>query len=90
MLICCTLYMIIFIPVVIFQCNPVHVAWAQWDREHQGTCINLNAEGWVSGACNIIFNIIIIISLPLPSLAKLKMKRQKKIGIILMILGGSL
>jgi hypothetical protein len=89
MLAVCAIYILGFIPAIIVQCIPIRVAWLHWDGEHRGRCINLNIEGWVSGACNIVFDVIII-SLPLPILVKLKMKTRKKVGIVLMVLGGSL
>jgi len=85
----CAIYILGFIPAIILQCIPIRVAWLHWDGEHHGKCINLNVEGWASGACNIAYDVIII-GLPLPILAKLKMKRRKKMGIVLMLLGGSL
>ncbi|KAF2677933.1 hypothetical protein K458DRAFT_377483 [Lentithecium fluviatile CBS 122367] len=83
----CVLYVVGFIPAVIVQCIPIRVAWQHWDGEHNGKCINLNIEGWISAACNIILDIIII-CLPLHELSKLAMGRRKKAGIMLMFLGG--
>jgi hypothetical protein len=85
----CILYIVGFIPAVIVQCNPIRIAWQRWDGEHYGKCINLNIEGWVSSAFNIIFDIITI-CLPLHELSKLAMGRRKKAGIMLMFLGGGL
>jgi hypothetical protein len=89
MLALCALYMFSFIPAVIVQCIPIRISWQHWDGEHHGRCINLNIEGWVSGIANIVFDVIII-CLPLPSLVKLNMRLRKKLGVLLMVLGGSL
>lgn len=85
----CTLYMVGFIPATILQCIPIRIAWQHWDGQHRGKCINLNLEGWMSAALNIIFDIIVL-CLPLRELSKLAMSRRKKAGIMLMFLGGSL
>jgi hypothetical protein len=85
----CVSYMLGFIPAIIFQCTPIPLAWKHWDGEHHGKCINLNLEGWISAASNIIFDIIII-CLPLHELSKLALNRRKKAGIMLMFLGGGL
>ena len=85
----CTLYILSFIPVTIFQCLPVHLAWERWDGQHRGRCVNLNAEGWSSAAFNIIFDLLVI-CLPLRELSKLAMSRRRKAGIMLMFLGGGL
>ncbi|KAF2732466.1 hypothetical protein EJ04DRAFT_565929 [Polyplosphaeria fusca] len=83
----CALYILAFIPVTIFQCLPIHLAWERWDGEHHGKCINVNAEGWTSAAFNIIFDLVVI-CLPLRELSKLAMSRRRKVGIMLMFVGG--
>lgn len=88
-LILCVLYIVTFIPLTIFQCLPIHQAWERWDGEHSGKCINLNVEGWISAALNIIFDLVVI-CLPLRELSKLAMSRRRKAGIMLMFLGGGL
>lgn len=85
----CVLYILTFIPLTIAQCLPLDLAWNRWDGQHGGKCINLNLEGWLSAALNIIFDIVVI-CLPLRELSKLAMSRRKKAGIMLMFLGGGL
>jgi hypothetical protein len=83
------MYGIAFTTATALQCIPIRIAWEHWDGEHHGKCINLNLEGWISAASNIIFDIIII-CLPLHELSKLALNRRKKAGIMLMFLGGGL
>ncbi|KAF2119774.1 hypothetical protein BDV96DRAFT_642780 [Lophiotrema nucula] len=86
-LIVCALYIVGFVPATILQCLPIRIAWQRWDSEHHGRCINLNVEGWMSSALNIILDIVVI-CLPLRELSQLAMSRRRKLGIMLMFLGG--
>ncbi|KAF2838138.1 GMC oxidoreductase [Patellaria atrata CBS 101060] len=79
----CIGYNIAFVLVSVWQCRPIDYAWTHWDKEHQGTCNNINAQGWTSAAINMILDVIVII-LPLPSLSKLELSRKRKIMILLM------
>ncbi|OCL12389.1 hypothetical protein AOQ84DRAFT_155692 [Glonium stellatum] len=80
---CCAAYIIAFIPITVFQCRPINLAWKRWDGEHKGNCINLNAEGWTASGFNIALDIATIV-LPLRPLSKLALSRRKKIGIMFM------
>ncbi|KAF2816751.1 uncharacterized protein BDZ99DRAFT_403879 [Mytilinidion resinicola] len=80
---CCVIYIVGFIPPVIAQCQPINLAWKHWDGEHKGHCINLNVEGWISAAVNIVIDAMVIV-LPLQQIAKLKLSRRKKYGLMLM------
>ena len=83
------LYILAFIPVTIFQCLPIRIAWDKWDGQHHGKCINLNAEGWAAAALNIPYDLAVIL-LPVRELSQLAMSRRRKAGILLMFLGGGL
>ncbi|OCK81388.1 hypothetical protein K432DRAFT_351109 [Lepidopterella palustris CBS 459.81] len=83
----CVGYILAFIPLTIFQCRPINLAWTRWDGEHSGTCVNLNAEGWTSAAFNIALDVTTIV-LPLRQLSTLKMSRRKKVGIMFMFMLG--
>jgi len=85
----CIAYMIAFVIVTALQCMPVRIAWEHWDGEHQGKCINLKADAWCSAAANIILDLIVIL-LPIWVLKDLKMDRWRKLGVMLMFLGGLL
>ncbi|KAF2267230.1 hypothetical protein CC78DRAFT_614375 [Lojkania enalia] len=83
----CGLYVAGFVPATAFQCIPISLAWKRWDGNNEGRCFNLNVEGWLASAFNILLDIIVI-CLPLRELSKLAMSRRKKAGIMLMFLGG--
>ncbi|KAK0628088.1 hypothetical protein DIS24_g10834 [Lasiodiplodia hormozganensis] len=79
----CVGYAIAFVLVSIFQCRPIKYAWLQWDDEHEGTCNNINAQGWSSAALNVILDLIVII-LPMPQLWQLQLNKRKKFLLLLM------
>ncbi|EOD52742.1 cfem domain-containing protein [Neofusicoccum parvum] len=79
----CAGYAIAFVLVSVFQCKPIKYAWLQWDDEHEGTCNNINAQGWSSAALNVILDMIVII-LPLPQLWQLQLNKRKKFLLLLM------
>ncbi|KAF2748513.1 hypothetical protein M011DRAFT_400906, partial [Sporormia fimetaria CBS 119925] len=83
----CILYMLGFGFAVIGQCTPVNLAWNHWDGEHDGHCINLNAEGWAASAVNMVLDLMVMF-LPARELARLKMSRRKRLGILAMFLLG--
>ncbi|KAL0264422.1 hypothetical protein SLS55_000372 [Diplodia seriata] len=85
----CIGYCIAFVLVSVFQCRPIRYAWLQWDDEHEGTCNNINAQGWSSAAINVILDIIVII-LPLPQLWELQLNKRKKFLLLLMFSVGFL
>ncbi|KAI1308035.1 hypothetical protein F5Y03DRAFT_108924 [Xylaria venustula] len=75
--------LIAFIVATIFQCSPIYGAWTFWDGSFKGHCNNLHLQSWVQAAINIGLDLMVII-LPLPSLAKLSASRERKIRIIIM------
>ncbi|KAK7700729.1 hypothetical protein SLS57_012014 [Botryosphaeria dothidea] len=79
----CIGYGIAFVLVSVFQCRPIKYAWLQWDDEHEGTCNNINAQGWSSAALNVILDVIVII-LPMPQLWQLQLNKRKKFLLLLM------
>ncbi|KEQ69489.1 hypothetical protein M436DRAFT_55857, partial [Aureobasidium namibiae CBS 147.97] len=83
----CGLYSIVFVTVTALQCIPVSMAWKKWDGEHKGKCLDLNADGWASASLNIILDLIVI-ALPMKQLTVLNMSWQRKLGVIVMFLGG--
>ncbi|PGH18993.1 hypothetical protein AJ79_00026 [Helicocarpus griseus UAMH5409] len=69
---------------VLFQCQPVHMAWKHWDGEHEDAkCANINLIGWISAAINIVLDVIIIV-LPVRELFRLALSTKKKLHILLM------
>ncbi|KAI5196366.1 hypothetical protein E4T39_07803 [Aureobasidium subglaciale] len=83
----CTAYIVVFVTVTALQCIPVSMAWEKWDGEHKGKCLNLNAIGWASASLNIVLDLVVII-LPMKQLTVLNMDWQRKLGVIIMFLGG--
>lgn len=82
-------YMISFVVVSIWQCTPIDMAWYRWDGEHAGHCNNINLQGWLSAALNIILDVFTL-SLPLPELYRLKMSSKMKLQILSMFCVGFL
>ena len=83
------MYIFVFVIVTAFQCIPVRIAWEKWDGEHTGKCLSLNALGWASASLNIVLDLIVIV-LPIRELKNLAISRRRKVGVMLMFLGGFL
>ncbi|RDW60685.1 hypothetical protein BP6252_12068 [Coleophoma cylindrospora] len=79
----CLCYGFVFVGISVFQCQPIAGAWEQWDGTWEGTCNNINLQGWASAVINIIFDVITL-SLPLVPLWKLNMALRKKIQVMIM------
>jgi hypothetical protein len=43
-------YVIAFLIVTVLQCQPISFAWNRWDLEHEGTCMDLNAQVMAAAA----------------------------------------
>ena len=43
-------YVVAFLIVTILQCQPISMVWNRWDKEHKGTCMNLNAQVMAAAA----------------------------------------
>lgn len=82
-------YIITLLFTTIFQCSPVEGAWLHWDGTFEGTCLNININGWTSTALNICLDVATIV-LPLPELVKLNLSWRKKFGILSMFCVGFL
>lgn len=85
----CVGYILGTVLALVFQCQPLNLAWNHWDGEHAGKCFNLNLLGWLAAALNMLGDLMVIL-LPFQELKKLALGRRKKAGIALMFLGGSL
>jgi hypothetical protein len=86
---CNVAYCIAFVGVSIWQCLPIYGAWTRWDGTFEGTCNNINLQGWLSAALNIVIDMCTLL-LPIPELIKLEMPRSKKVLIFLMFSVGFL
>lgn len=83
------LFGFIFVTVAIFQCKPISYYWNNWDNEHSGKCININALGWANAAISIALDIWML-AIPLSQLIHLKLAWKKKVGVALMFCVGTL
>ncbi|TLD23014.1 hypothetical protein PspLS_07064 [Pyricularia sp. CBS 133598] len=82
-------YGVVFVLVGIFQCNPISYFWTEWDGEHQGKCINVNAMAWSNAAISIALDLWML-AVPLWQLRTLRMHWKKKIGVAAMFVVGTL
>jgi hypothetical protein len=83
------IYGIAFTLVGLLQCRPISYFWLQWDREHQGTCVNVNAVGWANAGISIALDFWML-ALPLSQLRGLQLHWKKKVGVALMFFVGTL
>ncbi|KAF2705047.1 hypothetical protein K504DRAFT_506519 [Pleomassaria siparia CBS 279.74] len=81
-------YGITFVIVSIFQCRPISHYWTNWDGEHRGTCININALGWANAAISISLDVWML-AIPLSQLVHLKLAWKKKVGVAMMFFVGT-
>ncbi|KAF1918987.1 hypothetical protein BDU57DRAFT_490848 [Ampelomyces quisqualis] len=73
---------------MIFQCIPISFFWDGWRGEIEGFCgVEVRLFGFIRGAIEIILDLVII-TLPLPMLAKLNMSCKKKLQIMSMFCMG--
>lgn len=75
--------MVAFEVVSIWQCRPIAGAWKRWDGEFKATCNDINLQGWLSAAFNIVLDVTMLI-LPMPELYNLSLTLKKKIHVMLM------
>ncbi|KAK5086256.1 hypothetical protein LTR70_007370 [Exophiala xenobiotica] len=67
----------------IFKCWPISYSWTFWDGEHGGKCTSMSGQGWANASVNMFADIAVLI-LPLPTIWKLKLPIEKKLGIMAM------
>lgn len=65
-------YLISFVLISVFQCNPINGAYLRWDGEHDYQCSNINAQGWAAAVVNMVLDITVM-SLPLRELYNLNL-----------------
>lgn len=82
-------YMIAFVFVSAFQCQPASLAWTHWDGEHEGHCNNVNAQGWAAAGINIGLDLAIVV-MPLGIISRLNLHWKKKLQISIMLSVGIL
>ncbi|KAL2867422.1 uncharacterized protein BJX67DRAFT_381124 [Aspergillus lucknowensis] len=84
-----TCWGIVFTIIAAALCTPRSYMWTAWDGEHKGKCIDKSAILISHAIINIVLDAIII-GLPLPTLIKLNLSTNKKVGVCLMFLVGTL
>jgi hypothetical protein len=71
------------------QCRPINYFWHQWDGEHEGTCLDIQANVFANSAFNIFFDLVVML-LPIPKLMALQVRdTRRKVGVILTFLVGT-
>ena len=70
----------------IFQCTPIQFFW---NKDVQGKCLNLNDMAYLANAFTISSDFLILV-LPVPVIAKLRLGLSKKLGAMLMFAIGGL
>ncbi|KAL1854458.1 hypothetical protein VTK73DRAFT_8740 [Phialemonium thermophilum] len=82
------LFGLAFVVGAVFQCRPIRYYWLQWDGEHRGTCLNVNALGWANAAISIAVDLWML-GIPLFELRHLNLHWKKKVGVALMFVIGT-
>jgi hypothetical protein len=73
---------------MIFQCMPIPFFWDGWKGEMEGSCnVDIRLFGFIHGAIEITLDLVIL-TLPLPMLARLQMTTMKKLRIMSMFVVG--
>lgn len=83
------LFGLAFVMAALLQCRPISYFWTNWDGEHQGLCMNVNAVGWANAAVSIFLDFWML-ALPLSQLTVLRLHWKKKVGVVLMFVVGTL
>ncbi|KAJ5281266.1 hypothetical protein N7478_006638 [Penicillium angulare] len=76
-----TVAVVIIVPMVIWQCVPVHAIW-EFKRE-DARCLSISGVAYASAAVNIFTEVLVLI-LPLPLLQTLRASRTQKIALYLL------
>ncbi|KAJ5999602.1 hypothetical protein N7481_000011 [Penicillium waksmanii] len=79
---------LILIPMVIWQCNPIYASW-QLDARNHARCLSISGVAYANAAINIATELTIV-AIPLPVLRKLQVKRGKAISLYVLFGAGLL
>ncbi|KAF7557310.1 hypothetical protein G7Z17_g831 [Cylindrodendrum hubeiense] len=80
---------VVFIIVTAFiQCRPISYFWQIWDKEHSGTCLNLNAIAWSNAGISIALDIWML-AIPLVKISSMNLSLRNKIGVTAMVSVGA-
>ncbi|KAI0451402.1 CFEM domain-containing protein [Xylaria acuta] len=67
----------------IFQCTPIDYFWLQWDKEHEGHCIDASKVTLSGGVIDLFWTLLIVV-IPLPYILRLKLPPYKKFAVTIM------
>ena len=81
-----TIYSVIDVLLVVFECSPVRKAW---EPLLPGRCIDIIHVGVASGVVNIIYDVILLI-IPIPMVWRLQLAKKMKIAVTGIFMTGSL
>lgn len=76
-------FTIAFLAAGLAQCRPLSTFWLNWDGEHPGQCVNINAMVRSHAAINIALDLWML-ALPASQVFGLMMSKRKKIGLMVM------
>lgn len=73
--------------VLLFSCSPISYYWDMWDGEHTGKCMSHDKILVAHSISNIILDVLIV-AIPMPTLATLHMPLEKRLGVCVMFAVG--
>ncbi|KAL3457761.1 hypothetical protein BJX64DRAFT_280358 [Aspergillus heterothallicus] len=73
--------------VLLFSCWPISYYWNEWDGEHVGRCISHNNILLAHSTINIILDVGVV-CIPMPTLLRLQMPLEKRLGVCVMFAVG--
>lgn len=82
-----TVSVIILLPMVIWQCVPIHAIWDL--HRSNARCLSVSGVAYASAAVNIATEVAILV-LPLPLLQKLRISKSKKAALYAIFGAGTL
>ncbi|KAI7782216.1 hypothetical protein LA080_013761 [Diaporthe eres] len=74
------LLIVVFLCADFGQCVPLSYFWDAWDKEHSGSCFDINAMAYTHSAINIALDVWMLI-LPAIQVWRLNMSFKKKLGV---------
>lgn len=73
----------------VFTCTPISYLWTRYTQTAKGHCIDIPGLYWTYGAVTVASDVWLL-ALPLPSVLKLNLPWERKVGITVMLLTGFL
>lgn len=73
--------------VLLFSCSPISYYWDMWDGEHTGKCMSHDKILVAHSISNIVLDVLIV-AIPMPTLATLHMPLEKRLGVCVMFAVG--